>query len=66
LTLAQVDAMPSFFQPGEARDPAYSATRDLARGEDLRARVEAMWQRYEPICGDDPGHFLNDARERWS
>lgn len=55
----------SFFRPGPTRDPVYSAIRDHPRGTELKALIEVMWRRYEPVNADDPGHFLADARERF-
>ncbi|MDX2084527.1 MAG: hypothetical protein SFZ03_03975 [Candidatus Melainabacteria bacterium] len=40
----------------------YGAIRDEVENSSHKAFVEALWERYEPICSDNTRQFLNDAR----
>lgn len=54
-----------FFGAGPAGDILYTQIRDSPFEAEIRARIESMWREYAPVCGDDPGHFLNDARQHF-
>lgn len=54
-----------FFQPGPVRDQVYANVRDHPKGRALRDWFEELWRRYAPVCGDNPDHFLSDARDHF-
>lgn len=50
----------SFFEPGQASDPAYLNLRDLQDAKKEREVVEALWERFAPVA--DP-EFKNRAKK---
>lgn len=54
----------SFFQSGDAPSKEYVLTRDTPLRAHIRALVERLWQRYEPLC--PVSNFLEDARTHYA
>jgi hypothetical protein len=50
-----------FFLTGDA-EPAYRNVRDSEYLVSEREAVQQLWERFQPLLGDDPSHFLRDAR----